>query len=1194
MMKNFLLFAALFLYASLFGQNSEIKDASGKILTTPFYHCNPAASQLQVADYFSSGTSSAQTLPIGTFNSILNDLSGEQDVEFSAPVSTYDMFSKPIDLGFNFTFFNTTYTQVVVGSNGRLVFTNDPVLNTLNDTSNFIDRHFLSPPVLLPSVQYNQAYKTGDLSRQVKMAQIFAGYTRLRINPATGKYKFKKFNNGTNKGILITFQSVIPHNGSGLDLGGAYTSRVILFDDGRAIINVLNKTAGSYNAILGMQNENGDVATVPTHSNASSNYNNGNWASESGNAFVYTTGLPRTPTYLWQLDRNNDGSVDETSNTRFFPNYTPTTDEEKLSIRISFLETPDVKTSTVIFKKIQQPVIESKVANCTEILNVSAATYNPDLTYEWFRTGTSTAVGTGNVFNVNQSGTYYVRATHPSSGSCQVDSAPVSATFTSTLPAFNPGNVPLYFCETIGAFAGKDIDLLDYYPENPAHYTVRFFTNGGVPVPNHAMVHILANSSSTFVVVVEDPVSGCKMTQAFTIRLDSLPFPLTNVPIRYCYGSTVLNASIFNPDTGTHSSHTLFDYEYSTDGVNYVTSLNFNPKVNSKIWYKIKIKNPPAGVSCQSILIVNFTEGIKITANTPNAANPDFQQCVGSSPYFDLAKLFAEINPSANVTITFHESLSDAQNGSNAVPYHYTAQVGDTTLYIRVVDNATGCSAAIYPTIKLTIYPKPSLKVTAINKTNCSGNSVFNLTQSIGDLVNYTAPVVPVMKYYSAAGVELTGSQITNYNELVSGPSPYIIVFYNPGCSERVNFALNYYPKPVSLVSQISVCEERSYTLQQFKEKVVSHPADFTLTDLSGNPLPGSFSLLTLPVTVHFKIKDNNTGCVSDPQQVVFQSGALTPIFNTKATYTLCDDDFDGKTTFQLDTKKIDFTNDPSAVFEYFRDSGYSQSIPAAYTNETAFNQTVYVRITVPGRCPSYGEIKLFVNTPTESTTLLPEYFICYGDRLNIDGGPENDQWEWSTGENKRTIIVDKAGSYSVKLINSKGCFYIHHFIVSADHQPKIDLINQTNSSIEVIASGGEPPYRYYFNGVGQSSNILYNPTASSYMVQVESKTGCLGEPKTVYFVKINNAFSPNGDGLNDTWFIENLDQMENISLLIVDRYGAKIFESNNKNNLIWNGKSSSGHPMPTSSYWYMVSWHDPVTTKNEQRQGWIFLKNRN
>ena len=113
-------------------------------------------------------------------------------------------------------------------------------------------------------------------------------------------------------------------------------------------------------------------------------------------------------------------------------------------------------------------------------------------------------------------------------------------------------------------------------------------------------------------------------------------------------------------------------------------------------------------------------------------------------------------------------------------------------------------------------------------------------------------------------------------------------------------------------------------------------------------------------------------------------------------------------------------------------------------------------------------------------------------------------------------------------------------------------------------------------------------------MLQVESKTGCLGEPKTVYFVKINNAFSPNGDGLNDTWFIENLDQMENISLLIVDRYGAKIFESNNKNNLIWNGKSSSGHPMPTSSYWYMVSWHDPVTTKNEQRQGWIFLKNRN
>ena len=97
----------------------------------------------------------------------------------------------------------------------------------------------------------------------------------------------------------------------------------------------------------------------------------------------------------------------------------------------------------------------------------------------------------------------------------------------------------------------------------------------------------------------------------------------------------------------------------------------------------------------------------------------------------------------------------------------------------------------------------------------------------------------------------------------------------------------------------------------------------------------------------------------------------------------------------------------------------------------------------------------------------------------------------------------------------------------------------------------------------------------------------------TIYFIKINNAFTPNSDGINDYWTIENLDKMDNISLMITDRYGNKVFESQNKNSLVWDG-SHHGRSLPTSTYWYSVTWFDPVTQKNEQRQGWILLKNRN
>ena len=80
---------------------------------------------------------------------------------------------------------------------------------------------------------------------------------------------------------------------------------------------------------------------------------------------------------------------------------------------------------------------------------------------------------------------------------------------------------------------------------------------------------------------------------------------------------------------------------------------------------------------------------------------------------------------------------------------------------------------------------------------------------------------------------------------------------------------------------------------------------------------------------------------------------------------------------------------------------------------------------------------------------------------------------------------------------------------------------------------------------------------------------------------------------MNDTWKIENLDKMQEVSIVIINRNGTKVFESTNPSKSEWDGKSN-GRELPTSSYWYVVTWFDAVTQKNEQRQGWILLKNRN
>ena len=68
---------------------------------------------------------------------------------------------------------------------------------------------------------------------------------------------------------------------------------------------------------------------------------------------------------------------------------------------------------------------------------------------------------------------------------------------------------------------------------------------------------------------------------------------------------------------------------------------------------------------------------------------------------------------------------------------------------------------------------------------------------------------------------------------------------------------------------------------------------------------------------------------------------------------------------------------------------------------------------------------------------------------------------------------------------------------------------------------------------------------------------------------------------------------MQNVSVIIVDRYGNKVFESTDNARVEWDGKQF-GRSLPTSTYWYTAIWFDPVTQKSEQRQGWILMKNRN
>lgn len=1184
-MKKFYFLFFLGIFSLGFGQSVQLYNPNTSVVyPNEHFFCVGEKFSFKV-DAVASSTGDYEMQPLTGF--LISN--GSKFIPFSNKVGG-NHFSNPLPIGFTFSFYGKDYTNVVIGSNGRLVFTNSAELNNFNDTTQYIDRTHSGNGgadfAKLPSANYNKIY-TADSGKSIDIAQIFFGYTEL------GYYNQNDYNKLTysavtyqgKKGLLISFDRVIEFYSN---YTSTIRSQVLLLEDNHYIINVIEKTKALQNAIVGVQNETGTAALWIPNSDPTSPYNNGLWNISSGNlAYEFVPNQNLIPIFKWY---QNGTLLPENSDTLL--NFTPN-DNDILKVEVTY-EDPITGTQIgsavsdqVLFKRIPKPVISSSSAGgCVSGVTMTVPN-DPDLNFEWFRVGNTTVLGTGSSYYATQTGNYFVRASRKTLPACSEDSAPFSVNLNSTIPAFNPNNTPLYYCETAGVVP-KDINLFDYYPADPTKYTLKFFHVGN-EVLDPANFYMLPNTTITVTVDVKDPVSGCELNHDFVIRYDALPTSFNIVSQKYCFAQTSLDlANYHNVVAGLF--HTYFDYLYSTDGINYSTNSLVNPQLNPKVWFKILPKNALPG-TCFTVSTIVFSEYSKVIANKPITQLPP--QCSSSFIPFNLTSLIPEINSSSNITVTFHNSPTGAQNGSDI--FVNDNSEGSKIVYIRVVDNITGCVSPDHPEITLLVYKKPTLILNNLTGAYCQGTSNINITQNATLLVNAPSSITVSLEYYSTNGTLLTESQITNYDIAVFGLNPYVKLVYNTTCSDIIPMSISFLPKPVSIKSQILICAEVNFSLQDFKNEVITNSSNYTFTDLSGAPLPASFDLSTLPFMVKFLMKDNVTGCLSDPQTVTFVQRGNSALLTQQTDFAACDQDFDGKMEFDLNSQKLIFTPDTSAKFEYFKDINLTQTIAEKYTNETAFAQTIFVRVTIPGFCPSTAKINLKVNTPIKSSTLKDKYFICYGEILTINAGDENNIFDWSDGKgNSQTAVFTKPGTYSVTLKKGiKGCPYTHNFTISDENQPKIQVINQTNTSIEVIAEGGVKPYQYYFNGIPQSSNVLQNPTASSYKIQVESATGCLGEPKTVYFIKINNAFTPNGDGKNDIWKIDNLEKMEKVSIVIVDRNGIKVFESNNPSKNEWDGKHN-GRALPTSTYWYVISWYDNITQKTEQRQGWILTKNRN
>jgi len=124
----------------------------------------------------------------------------------------------------------------------------------------------------------------------------------------------------------------------------------------------------------------------------------------------------------------------------------------------------------------------------------------------------------------------------------------------------------------------------------------------------------------------------------------------------------------------------------------------------------------------------------------------------------------------------------------------------------------------------------------------------------------------------------------------------------------------------------------------------------------------------------------------------------------------------------------------------------------------------------------------------------------------------------------------------------------------------------------------------------GQQATVIQPDSSRWYTVIATSSDGCIDTSRIflefIPAITPNDAFSPNGDGINDYWRIKYIDKFPNNIVKIYSRWGIEVFEqkgyNNNDPSLMWDGKSKSGHDLPSGTYYYIIilneAGFDPIT----------------
>lgn len=731
-------------------------------------------------------------------------------------------------------------------------------------------------------------------------------------------------------------------------------------------------------------------------------------------------------------------------------------------------------------------------------------------------------------------------------------------------------------------------------------YIASYLWNFGSSTSNTQNANITFPGPGTYSVsLIATSNKGCKDTAIQNIAIYANPVASFNAP------ATCKNSVVNFTNTSTITVGTIVSYTWQLG--NGVTSQLINP---SHIYTNHGSFPVTLSVSSNQGCIASATGTVTIHP-LPNVSFNSSNVCLGTGSSFFNNSTIA----SGAITNYIWDFENDGIPNSTVVnPGFLYASTGTYSVNLQAISNNNCISST---TSLVSVYPNPTAQFNSANV--CFGQSnLFNNQSSIQPGSNI------ISNSWNFGDATYSYASSPSHNYMAAGNyTVQLTVTSNHNCVSTFTNALTVHSLPNVNFTSNAACLNQT---TQFNNLTVVNGGtiikwrwDFENDGIWDDTL-----------NVNPAIVYPNFGSYNCQLQAISNFGCSSQITNPAIVHANPIVGFYTRSSCLGDVSS--FTNTSSSadggITSYQWDFNGDNVIDNIFPNPTftfSAHGVYLVKLEVQTQygCTNVKSKSVYVNPKpnpvfaAENKSGCPELCVTFTNSSTIaTGAIVTSQWLFGDGSMPSYVQNPKhcyqSGNYNVtlKLVSDSNCIstLTHTNFVTVYPKPvahfaiEPEEVDENDPTITVKSTAeGASTTHYYINDGSSFNTITFNHTFKDIekfkpmIVQVvKNEYGCADtifeilKVKPSFVVYIPNTFTPNGDGLNDGFFAKGVGINE-FKLMIFDRWGHKIFETNDINEA-WDGTmKGSSEPIKQDVYVWKAYVKD-VFNKNHDLTGHVNL----